>query len=146
MPTVTRYGLASGTGWTNVSNLNDADDDVASYTLAAKNTTGAAANITNFDFASVIPVGATINSVQIETRQMVSTTGGVAHMENRLRLGGSVGATNTDSAEPTTLTNRTYPNLARPGGGTWTRADVIAIEAELWARSGNNATSVRRYR
>lgn len=135
---------ASGTSWTNPTNANADDGAYATYTIAAKNTTGNVNTLTNFGFDSSIPSGATINSVALEVQHKVSTTGGIANLECTVAISGTPGTYNTDSAEPTTDTIRTYSSLARPGGGSWTRNDLLdgTFTVLLRARSGNNATSV----
>jgi len=146
MPVVTRYPstdtAVSGT-WTNPTNVQADDGAVASVTIGAKNTTNDREQ-GGFGFDAAIPAGSTINSVQIEVEHRVTTTGGVANLENLARIGTTDGAINSDTLEPTTLTARTYPNYARPGGGSWTRADLLdgTFKTRTRARSGNNATSV----
>jgi hypothetical protein len=135
---------ASGTSWTNPTNANADDGAVASYTIAAKNTTGNENTLSNFGFDGAIPVGATINSVTLEVEHRVSTNGGIAHLEAAVAIDTTVGTFQTDSTEPTTLTAASYSSLARPGGGSWTRADLLdgTFTVRLRARSGNSATSV----
>lgn len=145
MPIVTEYAsAASGTSWATPTNANADDAAYATYTIAAKNTTGNANTLSNFGFGTSIPVGATINSVSLEVEHKVSTTGGIAFLESAIAVGGTTGTFNSDSAEPTTDTPRTYANLTRPGGGSWTRSDLLdgTLTVLLRARSGNNATSV----
>jgi len=146
MPVVTRYPstdtAVSGT-WTSPANVQADDNAVASTTVAAKNTT-VEREQGNYGFDGVIPAGSTINSVAIEVEHRVTTTDGVANLENLARIGTTDGAVNSDTLEPTTLTARTYPNYARPGGGSWTRDDLLdgTFKTRTRARSGNNATSV----
>jgi hypothetical protein len=145
MTTATEYAsAASGTSWTNATNANADDAAYATYTIAAKNTTGDVNTLSNFGFDSSIPTGSTINSVALEVEHKVSTTGGIAHLESAVAVGGVAGTFNTDSAEQTTDTARSYTSLARPGGGSWTRNDLLdgTLTVQLRARSGNSATSV----
>lgn len=144
MSTVTEYaGAASGTSWTNATNANADDGAYATYTIAVKNTTGNVNTLSNFGFDSSIPSGSTINSVTLEVEHKVSGTGGIAHLESAVAISGTPGTFNTDSAEPTVDTARSY-NSARPGGGSWTRNDLLdgTFTVQLRARSGNNATSI----
>jgi hypothetical protein len=144
--TVTQYPTSdtavSGT-WTSPTNVQASDSAVASVTIAAKNTT-VDRQQGNFGFDAQIPVGSTINSVQIEVRHRVSSTSGIAFLENLAQISGTAGAVNSESGEPTTLTPATYSAYARPGGGSWTRADLLdgTFTTRIRARSGNNATSV----
>jgi hypothetical protein len=145
MATVTEYAsAASGTSWTTATNANADDGAYATYTIAAKNTTGNVNTLSNFGFDSSIAAGSTINSVQLEVEHKVSTNGGIAHLESAVAISGTPGTFNTDSAEPTTDTARTYATLARPGGGSWTRNDLLdgTFTVQLRARSGNSSTSV----
>jgi hypothetical protein len=146
VPTVTEYpGLdtaVSGT-WTTPTNVQADDGATASVTIAVKNTT-VDREQGNYGFDTSIPAGATITSVQIEVEHRVTVTGGIAFLENLGRIGTTDGAVNSDSLEPTVLTARTYASYARPGGGSWTRADLLdgTFKTRIRARSGNNATSV----
>jgi hypothetical protein len=145
MATVTRYATgASGTSWTSPTNANANDAATAQYTIAAKNTTGNENTLTNFGFDGDIPAGSVINSVQLEVEHRVSGTGGIAFLESAVAVSGTVGTFNSDGAEPTTDTAATYSAVARPGGGSWTRADLLdgTFTVRLRARSGNSATSV----
>lgn len=145
MAIATEYAsAASGTSWTNATNANADDGAYATYVIAAKNTTGNVNTLSDFGFDSSIPVGATINSVELVVEHKVSTTSGIAHLEATVAVSGTPGTYNTDSTEPTTDTQRTYSSLARPGGGSWTRNDLLdgTFTVLLRARSGNNATSV----
>lgn len=145
MSTTTRYATsASGTSWTTPTNANADDGSYATYTIAAKNTTGNENTLSSFGFDGDIPSGATINSVQLEVEHKVSTTGGIANLECAVAISSTTGTWNTDSAEPTTDTQRTYSGQTRPGGGSWTRDDLLdgTFTVRLRARSGNNATSV----
>jgi hypothetical protein len=145
MATATNFATAaSGTSWTNPSNANADDGAYATYTIAAKNTTGNVNTLSNFGFDASIPSGSTINSVSLEVQHKVSTNGGIANLESALAISGTPGTYNTDSAEPTTDTILTYSAMARPGGGSWTRADLLdgVFTVLLRARSGNSATSV----
>ena len=145
MATATEYGgAASGTSWTNPTNVNADDAADAVYTIAAKNTTGNELTVSSFGFDASIPAGATINQVDLVVEHYVSTGSGIAHLEQAVRTGGTTGTFQTNSAEPTTATQTTYASIARPGGGSWTRDDLLdaTFEVRIRARSGNNATSV----
>lgn len=145
MAQVTEYAsAASGAGWTTPTNANADDAAYATYTIAAKNTTGVENLLENFGFDAVIPVGAAISQVALEVQHKVSTNAGIAHLESAVAVGGTTGTFNTDSTKPTTDTAVAYTSVARPGGGAWTRDDLLdgTFTVRLRARSGNNATSV----
>jgi hypothetical protein len=143
---VTRYpsqDTAVSGSWTNPANVQADDGAVASVTIAAKNTT-VDRQQGNYGFDGEIPAGSTINSVAIEVEHQVSGTGGIANLENLAEVSGVAGAVNSDTLEPTTLTARSYGSYARPGGGSWTRDDLLdgTLTTRTRARSGNNATSI----
>jgi len=145
MATATEYAAnASGTSWTNPTNANADDGSNATYTIAAKNTTGNENTLSNFGFDTSIPVGAVINSVQLVVEHFVSGTGGIAFLESAVAIGATTGTFNSEGGEPTSPTQATYSTVARPGGGSWTRADLLdgTFTVRLRARSGNSATSV----
>ena len=145
MAQVTEYaGAAAGTSWTTPENANADDAAYASYTIAAKNTTGNENTLSNFGFDASIPEAAIISQVDLVVEHKVSTGSGIAHLESAVAIGATVGTFNTDSTEPTTDTQVTYSNVARPGGGSWARDDLLdgTFTVRLRARSGNNATSV----
>jgi hypothetical protein len=136
---------ASGTSWVNPTNILADDGNRATYTIAAKNTTGNALTLSSFGFDSEIPAGAIINTVNFLAEYHVSTTSGIAFVEFTTALSGTPGTYITDSTEPTLVgVTITVSNMARPGGGSWTRADLLdsVFTVLIRARSGNNATSV----
>lgn len=145
MPVVTRYPSSdtsvSGT-WTNPTNVQADDNAVAAVTIAAKNTTFERQQ-GNYDFDSEIPAGSTINSVALEVEHRVTTTAGIAFLESLAYISSTGGAVNSNDAEPTTLTAESFANYARPGGGSWTRADLLngTFSTGIRGRSGNSATS-----
>lgn len=145
MATVTKFATAaSGTSWTSATNANADDAAYATYTIAAKNTTGNVNSLSSFGFDGAIPANSTINSVTLEVQHKVSVTTGIAFLESALAISGTPGTFNSDGTEPTSDTVATYSSMARPGGGSWTRADLLdaVFTVQLRARSGNNATSV----
>jgi hypothetical protein len=145
MPTVTRFptsnSAVSGT-WTGVTNAYAANGSVASNTISSKNTTNDH-SYGGFGFHSVIPAGATINSVTVNVRHRNTTTAGIAFLENLLLIGATQGQVNTNDTEPTSLTIENFANYPRPGGGSWTRDDLsdANLTARIRNRSGNSATS-----
>jgi len=146
MAVVTRYPstdiAVSGT-WTEPTNVQADDNATALTTIAAKNTTNERQQ-GNYGFDSAIPTGSTINSVAIEVEHDVSTASGIAFLENLAYVSSTAGAVNSNGNEPTTLLEESFTNYARPGGGSWTRADLLngTFVTGIRARSGNSATSV----
>lgn len=125
--------------WTNgATGLNADDGTNASFTTTTKNDVRSV-TVGNFGFDSVIPAGSTINSVAIEVQEQVSSGGTVRAV---IRVGGVDGALN-DNTSDTALTIRTYSALTRPGGGSWTRADLLdgTLTARFEGRQPNNTTS-----
>lgn len=101
MATVSKFtrGAVSGNGWTNSANLV-ADDGVTATCSPAKNGTVTG----DWDYAAFtdaeIPVGATINSVTMETQFHVSTASSVATFHYQNGDNGSFGTDSTDTTEP----------------------------------------------
>jgi hypothetical protein len=121
---VTKFASAtSATSWVNQVNILADDGNLATYTIATKNTTGSHLVLSGYGFDSVIPAGALITSVNIRAQYHVSTTSGVAHVELAPELSGVSGTFFTDSTEPIVPRTLELVSVARPGGGSWTRAD-----------------------
>lgn len=146
MPTVTRYPttetVISGT-WSTPSQVRAADGVVASTTLASVNTT-AEFEQGGYGFGAVLPPGATINGVTLETNHRVSTPDGTAVLESYVRIYGTSEVINSDSTEPLTLTARSYP-VGRPGGGTWLVDDLAdgVFTTRLRARRDQDPIDIR---
>lgn len=140
MPIVSRYPTTdtavSGT-WSNPTAVQAADGTVASTTLSTPSTT-ADRRQGGYGFDNVIPLGAVINAVDLVVRHRVSTTGGVATLDSFVAVSGTNGTANSDSSEPTAFTIQTYSAVTRPGGGQWTRADLLdgTFTTLLRARTG----------
>ncbi len=133
--------VVSGT-WTNPTNVQSDNGAVASTTLAVKNTT-VERQQGGYGFDSALPASAVITSVAIEVEHRVSTNGSIATLRNYARISTTAGANNDNSAEPTTLTVQTFSAYGRPGGGSWTRADLLdaTFTTRIAAVQGNSATS-----
>jgi len=145
MPTVTRFpsGDTAVTGtWTNPTNVQADDGSVASV-APGKNTTSTRRQ-GNFGFDGQIPTGATINSVAIEVEWRVSVNTSIATLRCYVRVGSTNGSNNDNAAEPTTLTVGQFTGLTRPGGGSWTRADLLdgTFFTEIAGVQGNSSTAV----
>ena len=146
MAVVTQYpttDTAVSGVWVNPTNVQADDGAVAVTTIAAKSTT-VNRQQGGYGFDSAIPSGSKIDQVDIEVEHRVSTNGGIAFLANAAGISGTLGAVNEDALEPTVLTARAYTSYARPGGGAWTRADLLdaVFGTIIRARSGNSATSV----
>lgn len=146
MPVVTRYPTTdtaiSGT-WTTPTAVQGDDGVVASTSITTALTTHDRQQ-GGYGFDSVLPVGAVINSVLVEVRHRVTTVAGNSLLENLVAVSGTLGAANSDSDKPTTLTVRSYA-VTRPGGGSWTRADLLdgVFTTRLRARRGPELVDVR---
>ena len=137
----TGYQLAANaaniTGtFANLTNALAENDSTASFTTATMNAT-ATMELTNFGFASLVPSGATIDAVNLKTRQ-AATLGSTTSV---VRLPGASSTTNTES--DTSLTTREYTNQPRPGGGSWTRNDILdgSLAFRFTAVALNSTTS-----
>lgn len=126
MPIVSRYPsidtAVSGT-WSSPTAVQVADGVVAATTLDTPSLT-VERRQGGYGFDAVLPDGASITSVGVEVRHRVSTPDGAASLENFVAVGGTAGTVNADSSEPTALTTLVY-DVSRPGGGSWTRADLL---------------------
>ena len=131
----------SGT-WADPTNVQADDGALAAITRGTVKNSQDDREQAGYDFDTAIPVGATINSVAIEVEHRVQGTGNICFLENFASVGASDGAVNSDALEPTTLTARQYAAYARPGGGGWTRDDLLDanFKTTIRARNGNNAT------
>jgi hypothetical protein len=133
-------GNATAVGtWTNgATGLNLDDGTNASFTTTTKNDVRSL-TVGTFGFDGAIPSGSTINSVAIEVQEQL-TSGGT--LRSVIIVGGVDGTLN-DNTTDTALTVRTYSALTRPGGGSWTRADLLdgTLTARFEGRQPNNTTS-----
>jgi hypothetical protein len=137
----TASGILAGSGtWTLPGNITANDGTEATFSLAVKNTTGRWAVAEIFGLLSIIPVGATIDQVNIRSEWRVNNAGGIGILEMQAFVSGaSVGAVRANSAEPTTLTTSTFDITA---DRAWTRADFAdgTFEILIRGRNGNSAT------
>lgn len=128
MAVSTRFATtASATGWTTPANANADDGAYATYLIGISpiETVGDVNTLSNFGFDGDIPAGAPINSVTLEVEHKVSTAAGLAQLQSALAISGVAGTYNADATEPLTDTIVVYSSMARPGGGSWTRADLL---------------------
>jgi hypothetical protein len=144
LPTARTVDAGSGT-WTNDVNILADDGAEVTFSLTSKNTSGRWLIGQTFGFDSAIPVGATIDQVNIRTEWRVNTTSGIGHLELQAFVsGGAVGTVDTNSAEPTTLTTETFDITA---DRAWTRADLLDGTFDLRCRGRNgNSTTDPSYR
>lgn len=145
LPTTRTVDAGSGT-WTNDVNILASDGSEATFSLTSKNTDGSQLRAQNFGLGSAIPVGATIDQVQIRMNYRVNSTAGVADPRIQAYVSGaSVGAIRSGSpSEPTTLTINDFDITA---DRSWTRADLLdgTFEILIWGRNGAS-TSDPSYR
>lgn len=116
------------------------NDDTTS-TSGAVTTKNAEAYITvsNFGFNSLIPVGANISHVNISCRATCSS--GATNHEATPYISSTAGtAVNVSNTSLTTVTSN---SITRPGGGRWTRADLLdgTFTVRLRSVQPNNTTS-----
>lgn len=146
MPVSTRYPTTdipvTGT-WSNPTNVQADDGAVAAITRGTTKNSQDNREQAGYGFDGVIPSDAVIDQVDLEVEHRVASTANVCFLENLAYVSGVAGAVNSDSLEPTVLTARVYANYARPGGGGWTRNDLLDanFKTRIRARNGNNATS-----
>lgn len=145
LPTARTVDAGSGT-WTNDVNILADDGAEATFSLTSKNTAGRWLRGQTFNFDAAIPVGATIDLVEIRMEYRVNNTGGVANPQIQAFVGGTgIGTVRTASPlEPITLTLNTFDITA---DRAWTRADFLNGTFELYVRGQNgNSTTDPSYR
>jgi len=109
-----------GAGADKVVAVNGPDDDDTSYIYCSTSGRWETYSLA----ANAIPVGATINSVSVVSRGYKSS-GSTARWAVGVLLGGS--STFGLTHFPASYTSYTE-TLARPGGGTWSVADLASVE------------------
>lgn len=140
--------IVGGANWSpnppTVANLNANDANYNAITGASKNTAIGELDCNTFGFDAVLPDNIVISDVTINVRWKVSTTSSIANLGAAPRTGGTTGSKNQVTSEPTTDTLSSFTALARPGGGVWTRADLLdaTYSVRLYADQGNSSTSV----
>lgn len=143
MPEVLRYPsldtAVSGT-WTLPGNVQADDGNLASTTIAAKNTT-VIREQGNYGFDGLIPADAvSIDSVVLEVEHHLTANVSISTFGVRARITTTDLARQDDTAEPTTPTARTYDITALRA---WVRADLLdgTFKTRIEAVQGNNASS-----
>lgn len=141
-------GTTSATANT-TTGLNADDGTKASATTATKNTNWALYAGT-FGLQSAVPSTATINSLAVEAQNnTVTTSQGTQFHAGAFVTGTPSGAnlgtigTEQSNVGTTVETIRTFSALARPGGGSWTWADLADATFYIRVRAlqPNNTTS-----
>ncbi len=142
-------GLKLGTGAANTTVLTMAfgttgnvlinDDTTSSSGAVTAKNAEAYITVSNFGFNSAIPVGANISQVNVSVRA-TCTTGATSH-EAIPVITATLGTVIPDNN--TSLTTVTSSNITRPGGGRWTRADLLdgTFTVRLHSLQPNNTTS-----
>jgi hypothetical protein len=134
-------GGASG-AWTNPTNAHA--DDGTNYATAAPGKNQTYENRWGtFGFDSLIPSGATINSVKILAEYNVSTTASIAQLQAQATVAGTDCPTSvlTHTTEPTTDTVATFDVTSCR---SWTRDDLTDanFKVRVGGRRGNSNTAV----
>jgi len=136
MPTVFCPVVAGGGGWTaagQVYPLNQNDGDENTYQFIAGNASG---TNSNFYDHSGIPAGAVITSVVVTgtwgNGSAAATTSVVAHLGGNQTVLGTIG----DVAGYGFV-------IARPGGGSWTRADIDVMWVAWTSLATGNGNAIR---
>lgn len=141
--TPTTETAVSGT-WTGaVSALATSDNVKVQNTNAGTKNATSDRRYGGFGFDASVPADAVIQQVDVISEHMVSNASNIATISNLPRIGTTDGTLNSDALEPVADTTRTYANIPRPGGGTWSRADLLngTFFVTLRASNGNNATA-----
>lgn len=125
--------------FTNVNNTLIEDDTVASSGAVTTKNAEAYIAISSFGFDALIPAGSVITQVNLKARA-TATTGALNHEATPYI---SAVAGTPLSANNVALTTVTSNAITRPGGGTWTRADLLnaVFTVRLRSLQPNNTTS-----
>lgn len=131
--------VAAGMTYGSLSNALAENDSTATTGAVTTKNAEAFIEVSNFGFDSLIPASALISSVNFRHRG-TATTGASVH-EAFLRVSGTNGAASSNNN--TSLTTVTVTGATRPGGGNWTRADLLngTLVARLRSVQPNNTTS-----
>jgi len=123
--------------WSNLANVLAEDDTTTSFTTTTKSD-DRLFRVYTFDFDTLLPANCTINAVNWKHRGSRSTGG---TLEAWLRTGSSDGTASGNAN--TSLTTVTVSGAAKPGGGSWVRADLVnsAFEVRCRGLQPNNTTS-----
>jgi hypothetical protein len=123
--------------WTNPTNILVEDDTVATFTTTTKNDDRVLRGHT-FNFDSLVPANAVVDQVNWRHRGL-RTTGGTLNAWLRISTTDGTASDNPN----TSLTTVTVSAAAKPGGGSWTRADLLNAVFEVRGRGlqPNNTTS-----
>lgn len=159
MPTVSAFPAGTGVavliaGTTSATantatGLNADDGTKASFATVTKNTNWALYAAT-FGLQALLPTDAIINSVSLEAQNDTVTTAQgtqfhAAAFVTGTPSGANLGTLGTEQSNAGSLTEtvRTFSALARPGGGTWVRADFADATFYIRVRGlqPNNTTN-----
>ena len=126
--------------YSNLTNALAENDSTASGTTTSKNAT-ATLEFSNFGFDSAVPSGATIDQVNLKIRG--SATSGASVQACLLRISTTDGSETSIGTFNASLQTAETLNYTRPGGGSWTRDDLLNGTLVARARSlqPNNTTS-----
>lgn len=92
----------------------------------------------NLDAPVAVQSEDTIDSIDVRWRARTETSA-TGSGRPGLRLGGTNSMGTTQSSIPTSATNYTSANVARPGGGSWTFTDLADLQVVIEStRAGNN--------
>jgi hypothetical protein len=134
----TADSAVSGT-WTNTTNAYSDNGLVANCSITVKNTTAVRQYGTYGFSTGVLPDAAVIQTVNLRVDWRVASTGGVAILGCRARVGTTDLLIHEQAGEPTTLGVETFNITAER---SWAPADFRdgTLFARLEPRNGNNAT------
>jgi hypothetical protein len=133
-------GDSASTGtWTNATNVQANDSAVAVCKISTKSISSFRVQ-TNYGFTtSVIPDGSTINTVNLQVKWRVTTTGGIGILACAPLVSGVKITTLSNSGEPTSLSTQTFDITA---ARAWVPSDfrngTLTTQLQPW--NGNNAT------
>jgi len=123
--------------WTTPASILAENDNVTFFTTTTKNDVRTL-EVGNFGFGTTLPAIAGITRVDYTVRESRTSGGTNATALVRASVEGAYNNTNNN-----TLTTTTYGNEGRPGGGSWTRNDLLngVFAIRVRGTQPNNTTS-----
>lgn len=116
------------------------DDSDSSY--LRNNTGGDLEDRLNLGAPSTVTSGDTIDSIDVRFRARTESSSGDATVAVGLRLSGVSSMATTQGSIPTSATDFTSLDIPRPGGGSWSYADLADLQVVVVSNDGT-ADAVR---
>lgn len=138
-------GAGASTAWPSLTGTThwQANSDNTDATYSRNNTSTPREN--DYTLTSSGLTTETITSIDVRFRARSETTA-TGQIQPGLRLGGVNSLGTNQTAIPTTATDYTQTNIPRPGGGSWTVADLATLQVvEIGSATSNGIRSFEMY-